>query len=172
MGVGNLCYKSGGSLAYSKGGSGSLIYRGTWRWTVSWSGSYSTRFNNSPRSKDYTSAQSAAEDFIYPNSSYPSVISWSTGPLWIRWDRSPSYSIFASYTSEPTTKDGYVNYYDWHLSSDYIVIFNIGDYSSYGGGYGVRAFGSSSPTGAFTQIADYASAINDISDVEITTGWV
>jgi len=172
MGLGDLCFKSGGSLAYSKGGSGSLIYRGTWRWTVSWSGTYGTRFDNSPRSSDFTSPQSEVSDFVYPSSSYPSVINWVQGPLWVRWDRSPYTSIYRDYTSEPTTKDGYVNYYDWHLSSDYLVIFYIGNWSSYGGGYGVRAFGSSSPTGAFTQIADNASASNDISDVEITTGWV
>lgn len=173
MGLGDLCYESsGGSLAYSKGGTGSLIYRGTWRWEVSWTGDYGTRFANSPRTQDFSSAQTSVSDFVFPDS-YPSWIYWLPGPRWVRWDRTPYTSILQFRSTEPTSKDGYVNYYDWYLSSDYLVVFSVGNWSSYGGGYGVRAFGSSSPSGAFTQIATNSTLSDlDIGNVEIDIGWV
>jgi hypothetical protein len=174
MAVGDLCYKSGGSLAYSKVDGESLIYKGTWRFGLSWTGAYGSEFDESPKSADFSTAQTSVWLNHYtPPVYYPPTSFWTYGPIWVRWKRTAPLGSSLSWSrTEYTYQGNYVNMYDWYLSSNYVLIFWIGPWGSYGGGYGVRAFGSSSPSGSFTQIADNTDISNTIGGVEITTEWV
>jgi len=174
MGVGDLCYKSGGSLAYSKSGS-ALIYKGTWRAEVEWDGSYSDRFDSNYLYGDYSSKVSDSSTLSWRDDSdigtNMSYISRYAGPIWVRYLWPTSLSGMSIYTYDPGAQTP--PYYLMEFSADYVLLFLVTNWGSYGGGYPVRGFGSSSPSGSFSLLDTNPNLSGvTIASPVITTSWI
>jgi hypothetical protein len=164
--VNDLCYKSGGDLAFSKLDAQSLIYKGQWTLTISWTGSYGSNngFATSPSSTVYSGPQTDVgirKDPWFDN--YRMCwIRWFNGPCWLDWGAGGLFDNVKFYSSCPTT-------WKWYIPYDYVVLFYLVPNLGLFPGWGVGAFGSTSPTGPFVRVESDASST--IDNVEVIAGW-
>jgi hypothetical protein len=163
MAVGDLCYKSGGSLAYSKVDGESLIYKGTWTLTIDWTGDFDNGHAFSAGTASYTGTPitSKAWDFELDGGVYRYKLWWSDAELWVR--------AGIVWTSEPS---GYPQAGDWYVPANSIV-FVRAPWSSYGGGFNIVSFSNSSsdPEAAYSVEDSNGDYTCDVANVTLTIGW-
>jgi len=151
MGVGDLCYKSGGDLAYSKTDSLSLIYRGTWWLRISWTGSYNNGQVFEGHSATYSTANrlTTCRDIAFNQN---------------------QYGVFlCQFIIDPSSNSPFP---DLFTTLKHTVHFMYYDFA-YGNHFSIRAFTNDSedPSDAYSQIYTNPSKTVDIADVEVTAGF-
>jgi hypothetical protein len=170
MGLGDLCYRSDGYLAYSKLNGSSLIYKGTWGFTLSWSGTFESgrAFNSGSVSHSGSPQSSYSWQCETSESPYIFYVVLFTSE---RWHQTGQYG-FGTYTSEPTAWPTPPDPQIWY--APYCsVLFYRSNWSSYGGGFGVSTFSnySSGIGGSYTLTDDNTDYSSSIGSVGVSVGW-
>jgi len=165
MGFGDLCFKPGGDLAYSKVDDSSLIYKGQWRITIDWTGSYYSNTAYGAHTAVYTGARVSSHEWTFEGGSTGGFrLLWSDSEVWVK-----NYLVGQSvFFTEPES-------YDAHIEGNAIVFYFLGYYVGYHGFIGSCFSNSSSdPEAAYSQV--YTSPVNPsrwtIADVSVTLAWV
>ena len=170
MGLGDLCYKSGGSLAYSKVDGESLIYKGTWGFTLSWSGTSQNGVAFNAGSVSYSGSPQSDYSWTCELVGYYYCIALNTAEVW--W-QTGAYGFSRYCDHEPTPWRAPPEPQIWYTPRCSIVFYRS-NWDSYGGGFGVRAFSNSSSdiNGDYSQTdnnANYSCSIGSVGVIDV--GW-
>jgi len=170
MSLGDLCFTTGGALAYSKTGS-ALIYKGQWKITITWTGTFDSghAFNagtcNTTSATPLTSYEWQFEYDTQSGDAKRYKLLWSTVPLYVSYRYEPGYYYYIIIDTSPFTPTSGWEY--WEIPANAILFYRSNGTAAYG--FGIRAFSNSSsdPEAASSQTQNNDDYTCDIEDVAV-----